>query len=193
LIFGRSGVGDRREFFRTTLGRIAKEVATRAEQRVVVERYFRPPGAADEVTFLSACTRCGTCTEVCPAHAIFPAPPRAGLAAGTPVINPATQPCVVCTDMPCAVACPTDALIVPEHKWDGYSMGVLELVPETCIAFHGVACGACARACPLGETAIALDQGGRPVLKAEGCVGCGVCVRACVTSPPSLKLRVKES
>lgn len=158
----------------------------------MVERFFRPPGAAPEVEFLAACTRCGKCTEVCPPHAIFPASPRSGLAAGTPVIDPALQPCVACDDMPCAAACPTDALILPERRWEGYAIGRLELVPETCIAFQGVACGACANACPIGERAIALDDGGRPVIKAEGCVGCGVCVRACVTSPSSLKLHHKE-
>jgi Fe-S-cluster-containing hydrogenase component 2 len=50
----------------------------------------------------------------------------------------------------------------------------------------------CARACPVGPRALALDEEGRPVLKVEGCVGCGVCVRACVTSPSSLTLSVKE-
>jgi len=185
--------GDRREFFRTTLGRFAREVAERTERRVVVQRYFRPPGALDEVSFLSLCTRCEICIEVCPPRAILKAPTAAGLAAGTPMIEPTRQPCVVCDDMPCAASCPTGALVVPERKWEGYRLGRLELVPERCIAFHGVECGACARSCPVGETALALDESGRPVLKIEGCVGCGVCVRACVTTPSSLLLRMEES
>jgi ferredoxin-type protein NapG len=185
--------GDRRDFFRTTLGRLAREMAERTERRVVVQRYFRPPGAVDEVTFLSLCTRCEICVEVCPAHAIVKAPSAAGLAAATPMLDPARQPCVVCTDMPCAAACPTGALEVPARKWEGYRLGWLELVPERCIAFQGVQCGACARVCPLGERALGLDPEGRPVLKAEGCVGCGVCVRACVTTPPSLTLHMEET
>ena len=68
--------------------------------------------------------------------------------------------------------------------------GQLELVPERCIAFQSVECGVCARVCPLGEQAIGLDDAGRPVLYAEGCVGCGVCVRACVTTPSSLRLHL---
>jgi len=40
----------------------------------------------------------------------------------------------------------------------------------------------------VGEKALALDSGGRPVIRPEGCVGCGVCVTACVTSPSSLRL-----
>jgi ferredoxin-type protein NapG len=184
---------DRREFFRTTLGRVARELAERTERRVVVQRYFRPPGAVDEVSFLSLCTRCEICIEVCPPRAIVKAPASAGLAAATPMLHPSRQPCTVCPDMPCAAACPTGALVRPERRWEGYRLGRLELVPERCIVFHGVECGACARACPLGERALALDDGGRPVLKAEGCVGCGVCVNACVTTPSSLVLHMEDA
>ena len=184
--------GDRRDFLRTTLGRLATEVAQRTERRVVTDRYFRPPGAIDEVSFLAACTRCDDCIVVCPADAIVKAPPRAGLAAGTPVIEPAIRPCTVCADIPCAAACPTGALIPPDRGWDGYAIGRLELVPESCIVFQGVTCGVCVRACPVGEQAIAEDDAGRPVIKFEGCVGCGVCVRACVTSPQSLRLHLLE-
>ena len=182
--------GDRRAFFRNTLGRVVREVARRTEERVVVTRYLRPPGAIDEIAFLTACTRCSACVDVCPPHAIVRAPTSAGLAAGTPLIDPALQGCTVCPDMPCARACPTGALLVPERLWEGYHLGLLELDPERCIAFHGSECGVCARACPVGEKALALDEEGRPVIRFEGCVGCGVCVRACVTSPSSLKLTV---
>ena len=182
---------DRRHFFRATFGRLVDEVTERAERRVVPQRYFRPPGAIEEVAFIAACTRCGACLDVCPARAIFNAPPGAGLAAGTPVIEPVAQPCTVCPDMKCARACATTALTVPEGLWEGYRMAELELLPERCIAFQRVECGACARVCPLGEKALALDAGGRPVIRREGCVGCGVCVRACVTTPASLLLHME--
>jgi MauM/NapG family ferredoxin protein len=181
--------GDRREFFRATLGRLGQEVADRTERRIAVERFFRPPGAVDEISFLSLCTRCDRCIEVCPPHALVRAPSSAGLAAATPVIDMPRQPCIACPDMPCAAACPTGALVLPERRWEGHRLGWLELVPERCIAFHDLGCGVCATACPIGERALSLDERGRPVLKAEGCVGCGVCVRACVTTPPSLLLR----
>jgi ferredoxin-type protein NapG len=180
--------GDRRAFFRDTLGRLAREVARRAEARVVKQRWFRPPGAAPEVAFLASCTRCGDCIDVCPVHAIIKAPPGAGLAAGTPILEPTTQACVVCEDMPCARACETGALVVPPDGWLGIRMGVLELDVERCITFHGAPCGVCARACPVGAGALDLDAAGHPVLKPEGCVGCGVCVTACVTHPSSLRL-----
>jgi MauM/NapG family ferredoxin protein len=185
-----TGASDRRGFFRETFGRLLREATLRTERRVAPRRYFRPPGAADELAFLASCTRCGDCSDVCPVHAIIKAPPDAGLAAGTPIIDPGIQACVVCADMPCAHACETGALVVPTDGWAGLHMGVLELDPARCITFHGVSCGVCARACPVGEQALALDGGGHPVLKPEGCVGCGVCVTACVSSPSSLTLRL---
>ena len=183
--------GGRRDFFRETLGRALREVAEHTERRVVRRRYVRPPGAIAEVGFLAACTRCGACGEVCPVHAIVNAPPAAGLAAGTPYLEPSVTACVVCADMPCTRACPTGALLVPADGWAAIKLGRLELDPERCITFHGAPCGVCARACPVGERALVMDQAGHPVIKAEGCVGCGVCVTACVTVPSSLRLHAE--
>jgi len=181
--------GDRRDFFRDLVGDWIKGVVEKTEERVVQQRYFRPPGALPEVGFLTACTRCGACGEACPPHAIQFAAPGAGLAAGTPFFDPRLQPCIACADMPCARACPTEALTVPDGGWAGVHLGVLELLPERCITFQGSQCSACATACPIGPEALRMDEAGHPVIRAEGCVGCGVCVRACVTSPSSFKLR----
>ena len=181
---------ERRGFFGETLGKIAREVAARAERRVMPRRYQRPPGAVEEIAFVASCTRCGDCIDVCPVHAITKAPVGAGLALGTPMIDPAVQACVVCEDMPCARACETGALVVPRDGWQGVRMGALRLDPVRCIAFQGVSCGVCARACPVGERALAIDAGGRPVLRPEGCVGCGTCVTVCVTRPSSLALEI---
>ena len=182
-------MSDRRAFFQSTIGKLLKEVARRTEERVAPKRWFRPPGAADEVAFVAACTRCGDCIDVCPVHAILKIPANGGgLAAGTPYIDPTTRACIACEDMPCAAACETGALT--KVPWEQVHMGILELDPQRCITFQGAECGVCARACPIGERALALDDRGHPVLKPEGCVGCGVCVTACVTVPSSLKLRL---
>jgi ferredoxin-type protein NapG len=122
-------------------------------------------------------------------HAILKTPAHGGgLAAGTPYIDPAVQACIVCEEMPCAAACETGALVATD--WPSVHMGILELDPGRCITFQGSPCGVCARACPVGEQALAMDDHGHPVLKPEGCVGCGICVTACVTMPSSLKLRL---
>jgi ferredoxin-type protein NapG len=182
-------MADRRTFFQETFGKLLHELAERAEERVAPRRWFRPPGAATEVAFVAACTRCGDCIDVCPVHAILKMPANGGgLAAGTPYLEPSHQACIVCEDMPCAAACETGALV--KTDWASVHMGLLELDPERCITFQGASCGVCARACPVGEAALAMDERGHPVLKPEGCVGCGVCVTACVTLPSSLKLRL---
>jgi ferredoxin-type protein NapG len=186
-------VSDRRGFFRDTIGKVAQEVARRAEERVAPQRYVRPPGAKREAEFLALCTRCGDCAAVCPVHAIRTAPPSAGLAAGTPLLELAVQACVVCKDMPCAAACETGALTVPPGGWADVRLSTLELDPERCITFQGANCGVCARACPVGEAALALDAAGRPILRPEACVGCGVCVTSCVTIPSSLRVSVLRS
>jgi len=183
---------DRRDLFRTTVGRWLEDMVEQAERRVVPERYLRPPGSLPEVAFLAACTRCGDCIQACPPFALRKVPTSGGLAAGTPYIDPALQACVACPEMPCARACPTDALTLPEQGWTGYRLAAVELVPERCVTFAGTPCRACADACPIGTRALEIDEGGHPVLKQEGCVGCGVCVRACITSPSSYNLRPLE-
>jgi MauM/NapG family ferredoxin protein len=182
------GPTDRRDLLRNAVGKWIERAVDATEARVAPHRYHRPPGALPEVGFLAACTRCGECLPVCPAKAIIRVPTEGGLAAGTPAIEPAVQPCIVCTDMPCVAACPTGALAPPAHGWRGLKLGRLELVPERCVTFSGTACGVCAEACPIGPDALTMDAGGKPVLKAEGCVGCGLCVRSCITAPSSLVL-----
>ena len=185
--------GDRRDFFRDSFGQWAEKLLERTEGRIVQQKYYRPPGALPEMAFLAACTRCGACEPVCPPHAIHPVPTSGGLAAGTPAIDPRSQPCLVCTDMPCTHACPTGALTLPPDGWRGYRMGALTFHPERCVTYQGTPCRVCADVCPVGEAALAIDEGGHPVIRREGCVGCGVCVRECITSPSSFTLEIAEA
>ncbi len=183
---------DRRQLFRSTFGQWLEHQMEQAERRVAPDRHLRPPGALPEVAFLAACTRCGDCITACPPFAIRKVAPSGGLAAGTPYIDPTIQGCVVCPTMPCATACPTEALTLPSGGWTGYRLAAVELVPERCVTFAGTSCRACADACPVGERALAMDEEGHPVLKFEGCVGCGVCVRACITAPSSMVIQPLE-
>ncbi len=190
-----SGPGDggfsRRGFLGEALKLAVRQAGGLLADRVAPRRHFRPPGALAEPAFLAACTRCGYCQEACPAHAVVAAPVSAGLAAGTPVIEPTVQPCIACEGMFCAAVCPTGALVPPADGWAREKLGELALDTDRCIAFQGIECGVCARACPVGPEALDLDERGRPVVR-PGCVGCGVCVRACVTSPSSLALTLIE-
>ena len=183
---------NRRDFFRQGFDQWGKRLLEKTEDRMVQQKYFRPPGALTEIAFLTTCTRCGACTPVCPPQAIQPVPASGGLAAGTPALDPHSQPCTVCADMPCVKACPTGALTLPLAGWDGYRMGALEFLPERCVTYQGTPCRVCADACPVGETALTIDPGGHPVIRREGCVGCGVCVRECITSPSSFNLVIAE-
>jgi ferredoxin-type protein NapG len=126
--------------------------------------------------------------RACPPHAIVTVPADGGLAAGTPHIDPVVQSCIACPTMPCVSACPTPALTPPPNGWTGYRIGVLEFHPERCITYRGSTCQVCVQACPVGESALSVDEAGHPVLRAEGCVGCGVCAGACVTTPSSFEL-----
>jgi ferredoxin-type protein NapG len=182
---------DRRGFLAEAIKQLATKATELLADRVAPRRHFRPPGALPEPAFLAACTRCGYCIEACPVEAVVKAPIAAGLAAGTPVIEPALQPCVACEGMFCASVCPTGALVPPISGWARERLGVLELDTERCIAFQGIACGVCAKSCPVGPVALDLDGAGRPLIR-DGCVGCGVCVKACVTTPSSLTLSLEE-
>ena len=179
------GAVSRRAFFTTGIGRMLERAAGALAGRLAPGSYVRPPGALPEAAFVGACTRCGECVRACPAHAIVMLEAPAGLATGTPVLEPAVTACVMCPDMPCAAACPTDALTPPPDGWRGVRLAEAVIDAERCIAWGGVECGVCARACPVGEGAIRLDARGRPVIGA-GCTGCGICVAACVTVPSSI-------
>ncbi len=71
-------------------------------------------------------------------------------------------------------------------------MGIAVVEPNACIAFWGIQCDACYRACPLLNEAITLqyDRNERtgkhaflkPVINMNICTGCGLCEQACVTA-----------
>ena len=189
----KSSASTRRDLLRSAVGEWVERLMAHTEERVISRRYLRPPGALPEIGFLAACTRCGACVDACPPHAIVTVPREGGLAAGTPYLNPSTEPCIACATMPCAAACPTPALTVPAQGWANYHLAVLEFHPEHCLTFDGTPCRVCADTCPVGERALAIDEAGHPVLRYEGCVGCGACVHACISIPSSFTLTYLET
>lgn len=169
---------------------------------------LRPPAAIEEEDFLAACIRCGACVQACPYDTLKLAQPQEHIPVGTPYFNPRTIPCQMCVDVPCVPVCPTNALdinkLIPEGQTDTpenmsankIDMGVAVIDQKSCIAFWGIQCDACYRACPLINEAITLDferneRTGKhaflkPVIHSDICTGCGKCEHACVTEKAAI-------
>ncbi|WP_461545547.1 4Fe-4S dicluster domain-containing protein [Senegalimassilia anaerobia] len=160
---------------------------------------LRPPGAQGESDFMARCIKCGKCIDACPYQAPKPAGNEAGMAVGTPRIDARDQACRLCEDFPCVDVCPTGALRDVSARSD-VRMGVAVIDEEGCIAFQGMRCEVCYRACPLIDQAIVIDYRMRegdaihtlfaPVIDEDACVGCGLCVERCVISEPTVPIRI---
>ena len=180
----------RREFVKDSVRSVARavhELASSQESPAsppshsVRPDWLRPPGAVEEGLFLERCTRCGDCIKACPPGAIIPH----GLD-GTPVIFPDRSPCLLCDDLPCAVACSVEALVTVESVSD-VRMGLAVVSHRLCTAGQG--CHACVSKCPTNALDRDLDLL-RLVVGTESCVGCGMCVAVCNTVNDHLAIRV---
>ncbi len=154
---------------------------------------IRPPGALPEKDFLSRCTRCYQCGDICPNGAITFLPPKEGLAeAFTPVIEPRTQGCTAC--MKCTQVCPTGALQPvdpnPETVPGTIKMGMARLNKEMCYSWEEPArtCGVCYRACPFPGKAMTISLFERPTVNHELCIGCGLCEQSCIHLPQAIRI-----
>ena len=158
----------------------------------------RPPGALPERDFLATCIRCGRCVQACPYDTLTLATPVDDVVTGTPWFEPRTVPCYMCGDVPCVRACPSGAL-VPDSQIEDARIGLAVLVDqENCLAFQGLRCEVCYRACPVINDAISLvyevnEQTGRhanflPVVHGDACTGCGMCEHACVMEEAAIRV-----
>lgn len=167
---------------------------------------LRPPGALPEADFLKTCIKCGLCVEACPYDTLLLAKPGDNQPIGTPYFVPKDVPCYMCEDIPCVPVCPTGALdaasvqseVDGKAVWDikKMNMGVAVVDVKSCIAYWGIQCDACYRACPLLDEAIYLEYEKnertgkhaflKPVVNTDICTGCGLCERACVTEKPAI-------
>jgi ferredoxin-type protein NapG len=196
-------------------------VAGFAEENRDKQLTLRPPGALPEKDFLKTCIRCGLCVEACKNRenkiiidgneiiTLKLAAPGDNAPIGTPYFTARTGPCFMCDDIPCMYACPTGALTPKECENDkgkvaiDYAkMGVAVIDPSSCIAFWGLQCTACYRACPEMDKAITIEwkQNKRtgkhayriPVVHEKYCTGCGMCEQACVTEKAAIKIFPRE-
>ncbi len=174
---------------------------------------LRPPGALPEQKFLAKCIKCGICVEDCPYNTLLLAKPGDQQPIGTPYFIPRMTPCYMCGDIPCIQGCPTGALdisLVSERNKKGTArldinrarMGLAVIDRETCIAYWGMQCDVCYRACPLIDEAITVDftrndRTGKhaflaPAVNSDYCTGCGLCERACITEKASIFILPRE-
>lgn len=205
---------DRRKFFLTlargiglaTIGGLVWSAFV--DETTASQLLLRPPGALDEKDFLKQCIKCGLCVEACPYDTLVLARPGDDKPIGTPYFQPRDVPCYMCPDIPCVPVCPTDALdisrVSTNNKLDinKAQMGVAVIDANNCIAFWGIQCDACYRACPILGQAITIeysqnDRTGKhafmkPVVHADACTGCGLCENACVTEKASIFVLPRE-
>ncbi len=193
-----------------TFGGIVWSVAV--DEAVSAPLILRPPAAQDEKEFLSLCIKCGLCVEACPYDTLKLADFESKKPLGTPYYEPRKIPCYMCPDIPCVLACPTNALDtkkVISIKKDKQAldinkarMGVAVVDEKSCVAFWGIQCDACYRACPIMGSAIKLEfkrneRTGKhallmPVVDSEFCTGCGLCEHACITKKAAIFVLPRE-
>ncbi len=100
---------------------------------------LRPPGALDEDIFLASCIKCGQCLQVCPPQVIELAGISQGFGIGTPYIIPRQGGCILCSGLPCVLACPTGALAHELSLGKDAEMGLAVIShPDTCLSVRGV-------------------------------------------------------
>lgn len=199
-------MNDRRKFFASSAKVLCLLaggglLATLAIQKK--EGYFlRPPGADDEERFLSLCIRCGLCVNACPYDTLKLANLGDLAQNGTPFFEARKTPCYLCDDIPCIRECPTNALnssyLDKEKGIFEVKMGTAVVDTANCIAYWGLRCEACYRACPLIDKALKIEtkhneRTGKhaklvPVVDNEHCVGCGKCEHVCVTEKAAITI-----
>lgn len=170
---------------------------------------LRPPAALDEDEFLTRCIRCGLCVEACPFDTLKLAEFKdSGVGIGTPFFTPRDVPCYMCEDIPCVVECPTEALDPKLVTKDGAldinmaKMGVAVVDEKNCVAYFGIQCDACYRACPLIDKALWIDykrneRTGKhafllPIVDSDYCTGCGKCELACITDKAAITVLPRD-
>jgi ferredoxin-type protein NapG len=213
---------NRRKFFATTLQSVGLTAlggllwSGYSDEVKASPLVLRPPGALPENDFLKACVKCGLCAEACEnrdSNKNKDGGKRPGTLKmakggdhrmiGTPFFIASEVPCYMCEDIPCVPVCPSGALDMPsllddkeELDINKSRMGLAVVHKESCIAFWGIQCDACYRACPLQGEAITIEhhkneRTGKhalllPIVHSDVCTGCGLCEIACVTEKPAI-------
>lgn len=158
---------------------------------------LRPPGAKRERDFAATCIKCGLCVDACPYDTLKLAKTAEPVVWGTPYFEPRDVPCFMCSDIPCAKACPTGALDRGLQDIAQAKMGLAVIDPESCLSWQGLRCEICFRVCPVRGKAITIANHPRriskhalfvPVVHSDACTGCGVCEKKCPTEVAAIRV-----
>ncbi len=140
----------------------------------------RPPWARAEVEFLSFCTSCGVCRDVCPQGVL-----RMD-AQGRPVFDPMSSHCTFCGK--CVEGCVPEALsktIVPT-----WSVSVA-VDGSQCLSEQGTICRSCGEQCEVEAISFRPLGRGRWAVGIDvvTCTGCGACLSVCPSKALGLRSR----
>jgi polyferredoxin len=145
---------------------------------------LRPPGALEEFEFLARCSRCGRCMKACVNSCLHPMPLSSGWASYlTPEIIPLKARCELTLD--CQRVCPTGAISnLPLEK---VVIGIAKIDTKTCLGWaEDRLCIICEEQCPV-HAVKSEENGLRPIILEDLCVGCGACENVCpVENPPAV-------
>jgi ferredoxin-type protein NapG len=186
----------RRDFFRVGARKTAQIAYQLASEKVArrAGNWLRPPFALEELEFLLICTRCDKCIEACTYGVLFKLPARLGLqVVGTPAMDLLNRGCRMCPDWPCVGACEPGALKLPDRDRDGEAppkpakLALVRIDPNACLPYSGPECGACAHSCPV-PGALEWEDGVRPAINEEICIGCALCREACIVEPKAIEV-----
>lgn len=147
-----------------------------------------PPGAVSLKHLTDHCTGCQLCVSVCPNGVLRPSSdiatlmqPRSSYERGY-----CRPECTKCSEV-----CPAGAIIaIDRADKSSIQIGHAVWVKDNCIPLtEGVACGNCARHCPVGAIQMVPSDNDNPdspkipVVNDERCIGCGACENLCPARP----------
>lgn len=180
---------DRRTFLLDGIRKAGNSTVNLLDESVSIPvRWIRPPFSLAEPEFLLSCSRCNSCIDACPEHALFALrSPNFPPAAGTPALDLLQNACTLCADWPCVTACDSGALELPGDQTAMPDFRItLTINEESCLPYQGPECGVCASSCAIPG---ALEWNmGKPEINVENCIGCGCCRQSCITQPKAINI-----
>lgn len=134
---------------------------------------MRPPWASVEPVFLSSCSRCDACIDICPTSILIRAD------GGFPAVDFSFGECTFCGE--CVAHCAPRALVRTAENVAPWALKAS--IGQACLAAAGVECRVCGESCPAGAIRFRPRLGGvaLPQLDADVCTGCGACLAPCPT------------